>query len=230
MVAKKVGISYARNARSAFKKAWDKLKAGGDGGLAEEADDETAKKPSPTKAKTPRKRSLAKADDSSDEEDKQALLKKKAKPAAKKAGGQRKAEKKAPAKPKHAAVVKKEIKDDISAGEDGEPELTMAEAEDYFDQADDDVSEYHDPEEPKDDPEIRGEEVEKHAIVSGYGGNDDVINEGQENDEEYAAMLGITVEQYRGYAQEAHMAEQNDDEFQMPPPTPVAHYSDEEEI
>ena len=205
------------------------MKAGDGESPAEGAGDDAAKKPSPSKAKTPRKRSLAKAGDSSDEEGKQVLLKKKAKPAAKKAGGQRKAENKAPAKPKRAAIVKKEIKDEMSAGEGEEPELTMAEAEDYFDQADEDVSEYHDTEEPEGNPKIQEKEVEKHAIVNGHGGNDGVIHEDQEGDEEYAAMLGITVEEYRNYAQEAQLAEQDDDEFQMPPPTPVAHYSDEEE-
>lgn len=206
------------------------MKAGGDDGPAEEADDDAAKKPNPKKAKTPRKRSLAKAEISSDEEDKLALLKKKAKPVTKKAGGQRKAEKKTSAKVKRAAVVKKEIKDGLSGGEDEIPELSMAEAEDYFDQADDDVSEYHDPEEPDNNSEIQAKEVAKHVIGDGDGGNADTIDEGQENDEQYAEILGITVDQYRVYAQEAQLGKQEDGAFHMSPPTPVAHYSDDEEV
>ena len=191
-VAQKVGITYARNARSAFKKIWDKLKVDTGDGPADDADDEATDKTTPKKAKANSKRSLVKQEFSGDEEAEQAVLKKKAKPTTKKAGGQRKAEKKTPAKPKRVTEVEKEIKKE---GEGGDPDLPMAEAEEFSDKSGD-VSEYHDPDEIEDNPNIPTEA-------------DKAVNGDHENDAEYAAMLGISVEQYRELAQQAQLARQS---------------------
>jgi hypothetical protein len=226
------------------------LKACNDDNLAAQADDEAAAKPIPQKAKNTRKRSLPNKEDSSDEESKKVGLKKKAKPATKKAGGQRKADKKEQGKPIRAATVKKglekdakkeleeevelevnkDVKKEVSLNDEGEvPDLSMIEAEDYFDGAEDNVSEYYDPDETEDDPNMAAEEDGDLQVANGNGVNLGVVHDDNENDKVYAEMLGISVEQYREYAEEAQWGEHNAPVSDLSPPTPGAHYSDEEE-
>jgi len=187
-IASVTGQKYAKNARSAFKRLWDKLKAhdaregvqvAGSGD-----DDAEAEAPKP-KAKTALKKGVGLR-----------------KAPAKAAGPGRRSRRPTKKEREAAKIAVAEIKANAEAEDDadGEGDTTGITATEG------------------DAGGESGSEGDAHAGQTGFP----EYQENQENDELGAAMLNISVEEFRHLAEKSRYGNGN------APPTPKAYYSDED--